>query len=151
MRHASIALVKAIALSTWIFLNSGFLAMAAEPVPVPAHPAEASAQQTISNDENSEIDQKIAERDESAATTRQISQAQAGSLSTDDQIPIGAIVNGIPREQGLTIYLPSETTTDTALLPLAAMSELLSYGITVNAGDKKAEGFFEKEELTEGE
>lgn len=143
MKRISTAFVKAVAVSVWILVNSGFLAMAADPVPMPpSGPAEENTD--ISVAEDTEITNQLLENKNAQA----ISQEQSGTLSSDDQIPIGVVINGIQREEGMTVYLPSAETTDNVLIPLGVISELLSYAIVTNAGDRQAEGFFEKEENT---
>ncbi len=136
MKRPSIAFCKAIVLSLIIFASSGFYALAAEGELVP----QAEVSQNITDDDGgiNELG-----KDELEITSGQIGNVERPE---DDQIIVGINVNGIPREQGMTVFLPLESSLEDVLVPLGQISELMSFSIESNAGDKKAEGFFIKEE-----
>ncbi len=147
MKTVPTALAKAVAIMVWVLITGASRGLAADATSLPPSKPSSEMISTLSDEENAEINNKLNEAAHQGSA-QQLSQQSSGSFSIDDQIPIGVIINGIPREDGFTVYLPSGATPDQALIPLTGISSLLSYAITVNAGDKKAEGFFEKEKNT---
>ena len=120
MKTSSIAFYRAIVLSLWILLNSGFLAMAAEG---PADSATQQEEEQENNKSQSSVD-----------------------LSGDNEINVGLRVDGIPIDDSLTVFLPSGQALENVFIPLGAFSEIMTLPIKANAGDKRAEGFIKTEE-----
>ncbi len=136
MKVSSIAFCRAIVLSLCLLPTSGLFAMAAESPTAPIS-IENNADQ-ISADEQLEIEKKIQE-----SKTQDVIE-----LTEDGEINVGLKVSGTPIDQSMTIFLPTGDAYGDVLIPLGEFADILSLAIKVNPGDKKAEGFFVKEENT---
>ncbi|PZP57480.1 MAG: hypothetical protein DI586_00145 [Micavibrio aeruginosavorus] len=111
-------------------MNSGAFAQAAEGMPAPEIQLQEEGAQQLNQDSppanvinDTETENKI-------------------ELSGNDEILVAVNINGMIREEGLSIFLPAGASYSDVMVPLRSMAELLTFAITVNTGDKKAEGFF---------
>ncbi len=139
MKPASTALIKVVALSLILVMYSGFGAFAAESPIVPESPI-AAENQDIAPEEELQAAEPTASNNVPANNRIE--------LSGDDEVLAAITINGMVREEGMTLILPSGASYDDILVPLGAVSQLLTFAIEVNTGDRTAEGFFIREENT---
>lgn len=151
MKKPSIAFSRAIVLSLWILLNSGFLAMAAEGSTDLATHQEDGPKLLRSNTLTPELAAEggvdVAERTQQQEAKQTSDQKQSSvDLTGDNEINVGLRVDGIPIDDSLTVFLPAGQTLENVLIPLGSFSEIMTLPIKVNAGDKRAEGFIKTED-----
>lgn len=121
-------------------LPGAFPVQAAESELMPARPQ-------IEEEDSNEVPE-ISDAENLEISSQQTPGPEEIEAAGEDEVLTAVAVNGIPRDEGIIVLLSAGANISDALVPLGKMSELMTFAINVNAGDKKAEGFFLKEENT---